>query len=295
MRILHCLRSPFEVAASLSVRAEHYVDFQAALTLWMDYHSHLLRVVQPEQWIVTHYESYFYDPCVELRRVLTFLGLEVSDDLLERVAALVKPGLQRNFFPRVSQETPLPDGLLQRYQTLCDLAGPVFARSIADLPYRVDLLESRIHSLHTHLVTARARLRQRDGEIARQQGIIAEQGTQIHELQQQVSAEQKKVEAEQRQVKVEQQKAEAEKETRRALEVALEEVQAEIGAMRATRGWRTLERWWKLKRNANIRLQQLPGFRGYYLARTALTTVRQSGLSELQERLAHWRCRHPKE
>lgn len=96
MKAIVCVRNPLEVANSLRKRGNSSIAF--GLGLWKSYNRRLMETVPAGRYIVTHYESYFYRPRQEMRRVLDFLGIPASDQLLSLVRSRVIRGLRTHFF-----------------------------------------------------------------------------------------------------------------------------------------------------------------------------------------------------
>ena len=95
-RTVVCLRNPVEVALSLQKRRKSSVAF--GLNLWRIYNERLLESLSEGQYVVTHYEAYFHRPQKELRRVLEFLEIPISDQLIALVRSRVIRGLRNHFF-----------------------------------------------------------------------------------------------------------------------------------------------------------------------------------------------------
>lgn len=96
MRIVVCIRNPLEVAGSLRKRGNSSIAL--GLSLWKTYNEHLLETVPEGQYMVTHYDAYFYRPQQEMRRVLDFLGIPASDQLISLVRSRVVRGLRTHYF-----------------------------------------------------------------------------------------------------------------------------------------------------------------------------------------------------
>lgn len=94
MRVVVCLRNPLEVATSLRNRGASSIAF--GLNLWKIYNRSLLDCLPREQYIVTHYDTYFHRPQVELRRVLNFVEIPASDQLISLTRSRVIRGLRNN-------------------------------------------------------------------------------------------------------------------------------------------------------------------------------------------------------
>lgn len=94
IKVVVCLRNPLEVALSLRKRGNSSMAF--GLNLWEIYNRRLLDALSEDRYIVTHYEAYFYRPQEELRRVLDFLGLRASDQLISHARSSSLKGLRHH-------------------------------------------------------------------------------------------------------------------------------------------------------------------------------------------------------
>lgn len=105
-RIVVCLRNPVEVALSLQKRGMASLPF--GLNLWRRYNESLLESMPEGRYIVTHYEAYFHRPQNELRRLLRFLGMPASDQLVAQVRSRVIKGLRNHVYTveEISQQDP---------------------------------------------------------------------------------------------------------------------------------------------------------------------------------------------
>ena len=122
MRVVVCLRNPLEVATSLRRRGISSIAF--GLNLWKAYNQNLLDTVPEDQYIVTHYDTYFYRPQVEMRRVLDFVGIPASDQLISLTRSRVIRGLRNNFAD--SEELLEFDSsgeVYDLYSEMCEKAG----------------------------------------------------------------------------------------------------------------------------------------------------------------------------
>jgi len=136
LKSLICVRNPLEVAASLSKRG--YASQQFSLDLWLKYNRAVLANTSPNTRIVTHYESYFANPEVELRRVCGLLGIEVTDDKLAAALATTNKGLRHSSATLGDLVSASVNAeVVTTYQLLCNEAGPVYqqvaARELAAL------------------------------------------------------------------------------------------------------------------------------------------------------------------
>jgi len=96
-----------------------------AVNLWREYYQRLLAAVPPEKRVVTHYEVYFQDPCRELKRALSRLGLAVPDTVVENACAVVAPRLRhrRGASRSVLQGGEVPLRVVDLYRDLCAEGG----------------------------------------------------------------------------------------------------------------------------------------------------------------------------
>ncbi len=127
LKVLVCVRNPVEVARSLFLRggASNASPFQ----LWTDYGRRLLAATRPEQRLITHYESFFEDPEQELRRILNWLGIQVSDETVRHACTQVVVARRHQQIPLKDLLTAeVPDETLAIYFSLCAEAGPVYER-----------------------------------------------------------------------------------------------------------------------------------------------------------------------
>lgn len=156
LKIIVCLRNPVEVAKSLSKRSDiTLADYEHNLQLWQRYYETLHLHLPPKNVLFTHYDTYFYDPNAELRRLLEFIGLEVTDDVVNSAIEAIRPDLHRNQVPHHIlhdvDTPPAPPSVLQHYDTLCMEAGPVYHRMMNDKPYQYQQLEANVRHLYDEL------------------------------------------------------------------------------------------------------------------------------------------------
>lgn len=95
-RVVVCLRNPMEVALSLQKRGISSLSF--GLNLWRRYNESLLGSMPEGSYIVTHYEAYFHRPQNEMKRLLRFLGMPASDQLVAQVRSRVIKGLRNHVY-----------------------------------------------------------------------------------------------------------------------------------------------------------------------------------------------------
>ncbi len=125
LRLVVCLRNPVEVAESLRVRGSSSMQF--GFNLWLSHYRQLLATCCPQERVITHYDSYFYDCQQELRRITRFLGMDVPDDVIERACVIVKKRpRQRVTTTEGLSKAKVPGEVLRLYEELCAEAGPVY-------------------------------------------------------------------------------------------------------------------------------------------------------------------------
>jgi FkbM family methyltransferase len=125
MRVVICLRNPFEVADSL--RARGYTSERFGLSLWEAYHRALEETVDGSFGLVTHYESFLADPEAELDRVLAFLGLQPSPAVRKAVVASALPGARHQRRSSAEAEAATwSAGGPALYAALRERSGPVY-------------------------------------------------------------------------------------------------------------------------------------------------------------------------
>src|SRR5258708_1207080 len=136
-QIVFLLRNPLETARSLSTgKPSRDLTFDQAINLWLTYHQEMLREVSTSQLIITHYESYFYDPVSELRRVLDALQLKVSDETIIRACNSIKPSQKHYYVSEDTVTAVLNSEAGTLYRQLVTRAGPVFERLSHDSQFQ---------------------------------------------------------------------------------------------------------------------------------------------------------------
>jgi hypothetical protein len=133
MKVVVCVRNPLEVAPSLFARG--YSNGTSPFDLWLSYNRQLLSAVPPERRLVTHYQSYFQDSGAEVRRVLKWLDVQVSDERIARACAHISATL-RHYRMTTSEliTAGVPNEVLDLYFSLCAEAGPIYQRALAREP-----------------------------------------------------------------------------------------------------------------------------------------------------------------
>ena len=122
LQFVICLRNPLEVIHSLAKRQ----GFSPSLTqsLWLRYYRELLAAVPPDHRVVTHYDSYFIDPCAEVQRVFAALGLPVMRETVGQACSATSWDLRHHRCTIQNlMEADVDPYLLKCYLELCDEAG----------------------------------------------------------------------------------------------------------------------------------------------------------------------------
>ena len=108
------------VAGALSIRPRLVPSYRHCFTLWKIYNERLLASARPEDRLLTHYDSYFVNPVAELRRVLSFLEMDVTDEEVARSCSAILPGLRHNRSDaRGPSRVRLPSEVADLYARMC--------------------------------------------------------------------------------------------------------------------------------------------------------------------------------
>lgn len=145
MKVVICLRNPFEVAASLRARPVfkystgsalwnsiretrakfsltryRYFSTRACIRLWHTYNQQILEATTTENRIITHYGAYFRKPDLELSRVLNFLGLKTPEEVISRSSEMARLDLRHNRFRTYDlHKAALPGEVIALYMQMC--------------------------------------------------------------------------------------------------------------------------------------------------------------------------------
>ncbi|MEY4918277.1 MAG: hypothetical protein RL616_2190 [Verrucomicrobiota bacterium] len=121
-RVVICVRHPLEVA--LSLRRRGLMSYALGLKLWRAYNERLLADVPRSQRLVVHYEQFFTQPLVTLKRLANFCGLNISDAETNKIAATAKPELRHTRFTgeQLAKISVAPE-IVNLYAQLCGEAG----------------------------------------------------------------------------------------------------------------------------------------------------------------------------
>jgi GT2 family glycosyltransferase/glycosyltransferase involved in cell wall biosynthesis len=133
LKVVICLRNPLEVAQSLFKRGQSSDAF--GWNLWYTHNQRLMAETSAENRIITHYDSYFFDPRSELRRVLELLEMPVSDATIERACAGVTFSLRHNraTFQDLAH-AKIPAHIFNLYLEMCAEAGAVYQTALGMEP-----------------------------------------------------------------------------------------------------------------------------------------------------------------
>jgi hypothetical protein len=166
LKVVICVRNPLDVARSLSRRGMSSLAF--GLRLWHTYYERLLAAVAPEDRIVTHYDAYFVDAAAETKRILAWLGIPTSPDIIQRVCSGAQDELRHH---RTTMADLLaigaPAAVLRLYGQLCDEASATSGAALASItPKSVATDDSTSAALSASFAAALALLRAHESELA---------------------------------------------------------------------------------------------------------------------------------
>jgi O-antigen biosynthesis protein len=128
LRTVIIVRNPLEVAHSLQQR--NGVSIHLALSLWEIYNRRALSATTRENRIVSHYDSFFADPLMELRRMMSFLGM-LDSKAAEAAALISRERRHTHFSTQQVLDAQIPPSLFQLYQELSAEAGRVTDAELA--------------------------------------------------------------------------------------------------------------------------------------------------------------------
>jgi hypothetical protein len=134
LKVIVCLRNPYDVFRSLTRRG--YASSAFSYNLWLKYYQELFAAVPPGAGIVTHFESYFHDPESEIKRLVNYLGLDVSDEVVAEACKTISVDLRHSHGNTLNLlDTKAPFELLQAYNDLCLQSGDVYRASLSPEEY----------------------------------------------------------------------------------------------------------------------------------------------------------------
>lgn len=124
LKVIVCIRNPYEVAQSLARRG--YSSTAFSINLWNTYYESLLASLSDKDYIVTHYESFFYDGSTELRRLLSYLSMPIDNSKIEIASNTINAAIRHNLATYIELEKIVPIETVALYKKLCSKAGGVF-------------------------------------------------------------------------------------------------------------------------------------------------------------------------
>lgn len=126
LKVIICLRNPLSVVASLRKRNEYMSD-QFGFNLWETYYERLLTTIQEGNYLITHYDSYFYNPQAEIRRLIRFLDLNVSDKIIELASQTISSNLRHHYISiNHTLKSDISINSKKLYWNMCGNAGPIY-------------------------------------------------------------------------------------------------------------------------------------------------------------------------
>jgi hypothetical protein len=152
LKVVLCIRNPLEIAYSIKDR--NVQTLEQAFDLWLAYYETLLSSLQKDNCIVTHFETYFYDPKAELKRVLTFLGIPTKVKLIKEAVETVSEDFYREMMAwELRDKEGLPLSIQEHYTAFCLETGPVYERMKEDISHRIQSLETNLQRLHDRMTS----------------------------------------------------------------------------------------------------------------------------------------------
>ncbi|MCH8836318.1 MAG: sulfotransferase [Candidatus Marinimicrobia bacterium] len=129
LRVVICLRHPAEVNASLKKQVGSSDSFN--FNLWLRYYQRLLATTTESERLFTHFDMYFIDPDLEIRRLLDWLGWSATDEDIRRaVKAVVAESREQHQGPAGRAEPEIPAPVAKLYRELCRQCGPRLAQAL---------------------------------------------------------------------------------------------------------------------------------------------------------------------
>lgn len=118
LKVVICVRNPLEVFQSL--RERQFTPSASGIDLWLTYNRNILNSTLLEDRIITHYEAYFDEPIAELRRVLEFLDLHPTDDLIAHSITAISKRMRHKLAK--PDELVLEPRILDLFGAMCEEA-----------------------------------------------------------------------------------------------------------------------------------------------------------------------------
>jgi len=105
----------------LKLRRRRPLSYRIGLQLWEIYNQRILESTRPQNRLITHYGAYFSNPRGELRRVLNFLGMPASDELIGRGCAAAAAGLRHHRTTTLQlMKAGVPAEVSELYRRMCE-------------------------------------------------------------------------------------------------------------------------------------------------------------------------------
>lgn len=234
LKVVTCLRNPLEVARSL--RNRNYFSAPASYHLWLAYNDRLFRSLDPARQIITHVDAYRKDARAELQRVLGLLGVGVPASTMEAATKAVTPPLlhQRAGLEELVAAHP-PEGVVELYEQMCTLAGPVFESSLSE-SWRE---EPRPPGAHRTYV--------RNRETAELKATVSEQDQMLQDLTARLTSSEKSVQALTHTLAERERVLDGLGANLASSEKALRDLKAYLDEVQSSKGWRVLAAFWEAR------------------------------------------------
>jgi hypothetical protein len=169
LNVVICVRNPYDVFQSLKRRG--YASSTFSYDLWLKYNRQLLAAADPGARIVTHFESYFHNPQSEVKRLVDFLGMDVSAEMIANACKTISVDLRHSHGNTLNLlDTRAPLELLQAYHELSYQAGYVYRTSLSPDKCKVLDLDS-VRAVNSLIFE---RLAQKDEVLAQKDAVLAQ-------------------------------------------------------------------------------------------------------------------------
>lgn len=166
LKTVICVRHPLEVAFSLSRGgATRSIYSRDALQLWLTYYERIWTWLPLSKGVVTHLDSYFFDPTAELKRVLDHLDLEGHAETPESAVRGIQSSLRHTFL-RDSDDFNwgVDTAVAGLYSTLCGHSGPVYQKMLLDAVFAKEKQDASKRNLYDRLFDESDRALQAEAE-----------------------------------------------------------------------------------------------------------------------------------
>ncbi len=192
-KIIYCIRNPLEVILSLqSGQPARDFTFEEAMVIWEAYHDHLSYELNPEDGLWVNYQTFFYRPTLEVKRLADYLQQEIDEDGISQIASLIDPSQKHHKIPYALVDKGYPSTkIVGYYKDLCQLCGPHWQAFMNDYRIQHQIAMDYLKSKHTSQINQIRMLKKQ---------LEAEQQT-LENLQKQLEAEQQTLENLQKQLK----------------------------------------------------------------------------------------------